>query len=515
MPPPPPASTGSWGASRDAAPAPWPATPVVASAAASSTAGWATEPAAGALDGDEVTFDDDGLRVEALEHDGVDLHDEMADVHVGHRGRWLRGVAVVAVLAVIGTLAGRAVIDRSRPTTMVVQTSAGSATVTTDLATAPTARWSLPVPDGASVSMVTQDATTVYVLLTSAGAMGQQVSVLALERADGTERWRYEVTGVDGLVQATSRGLLVNVFESRAVTGSLLEPADGTVRWQVDGVVTPAPDGGDVALVQQVSGQLRVGARFVALSTGLERWSPLGVLRTAIGLDVAVDATCESLTGRAIDDGRVRWTYPAGGGEPTAAADLCPTSQQVRLAIVGDRIVVADGTDFVALDSEGRERWRVAAAGRTLAGQTGTYLLVQDAQAPGGRVYLDPDGRPVDQASFATIRGRGRDSTLLVRRDGDTMMLVDQGDTVVRLDRRTGLAAGAPMAGTGPIGVGQRSVYRVNAAGDALVSYSLSSGENGWTAPLDAAAVGARPVIWSADQVIVVGAVTGPLGVYG
>lgn len=504
-PPPPPAPSAYW--------------PVVAPPPMLDFSGVGEAPgSAGSDDADHelTTFDDDdgGLRVEALEHEGIDLHDDEPVLHVGDRGRWLRRVAVGVVLAVGAVAVSRTLIGGLDDPAMIVQTGAGSVRVTSDLSEVPERRWTFTVPDGATIGMVTQDSTTVYALLTLAGASGQQVSVLALDRTAGQTRWRYDVTGVDGLVQATPQGLLLNVYEGRSTTGSLLEPADGTVRWQVEGLVAPAPGHDDAVIVQQVSGRLAVGARIIAMSTGQVRWEPLGLLRTGLGLDVAVDAGCDVIRGRDLGDGAVRWSYP-GVGEEAAAADLCPFGQ-VRLAVAGSHVVIADGADLVGLDAQGRESWRKPADGRTIAGSSGAFVLVQRRQAATDRAYLDAgDGTEVDLAAFALIRGRGRGSLLVARKGSTTVMLVDQGDAVVRVDDRTGAADSQPMAGTGPVGLGESTVYRVSADRSAVIGYALSSGRTRWTTPLDAAATGRDPVIWSGDDLLVVGDAAGPLTAYG
>jgi outer membrane protein assembly factor BamB len=334
----------------------------------------------------------------------------------------------------------------------------------------------------------------------------------------------YYVTAAAGTVHPTPLGLLLNVQDDRAVGATMLELADGTVRWQLDGFVSQVPGSPRYGIVQQVDGRVVLGLQVIDLATGTERWTPAGSLRSGLGLEVLVDANCDAIIGRSIENGLERWrVVPLDGGT------FCERNRP-QLTVAADRIVVAEGTELIGIDAEGREAWRQDLGDRVLAGSNGPFVQLRRPDAVADQLYLDATtGDALTAEAQERLDSARRDRTVLARLGDETVVLLDTDAGVVRADRATAAVEGEPMAGAGAVGLGRTTVYRLDDAGDSLVGYDLASGATRWTVAVAASAVAASavtgsadggsvastPRVFSADRHVVVGTATGDLVAFG
>lgn len=472
---------------------------------------------------DDVLDQDGALRVEIVTDDedaddgtelaftagGRDVRTHRRDVQLGgRRGVGRRIVAGIAVAAAVVAAGLGVVARRDGGGALTVQLVGGTAAVTGDLVDEPTRRWGFEPAVGSRVLAAVQDDAAVYVL-TRAEADTVSLTVHALDSATGAARWTYDVVATTGSIHATPAGIVFNTQADRALAATMLSAADGTVRWQVDGFVTQAPGAPGYGIVQQVSGRVTAALNVIDLSTGSPRWTPAGSLRAGLGIDVLVDATCDALTGRAAADGLIVWRYASPEGQ-----SFCSRSRP-QLAVAADRIVVAEGDELVGLDAQGRERWRQPRDGLALAGSSGPYVQLRSTDASAAPSYLDAStGTALSPSSAERVTTANRDRTVLARDGARTLVLLDEGDAVVRADRGTAEPAGLPMPGAGAVGLGRTSVYRTSAAGDLLVGYDLATGTPRWSVPLVVAGEG-TPQVWTADRVVVAGTADGGLTVFG
>lgn len=471
----------------------------------------------GALDDDgslvvEVLGDEADDEAEEVTFGGRDVRTDHRDVRVGRGGRTAgaaRRVALVGLALAALVAGGLTVADqRGGERGLTVQLAGGTATLAGDHATAPTRRWTFEPPAGASVLTAVQDAGAVYVLTQTVGET-RALTVDALDAATGMVRWTYDVVAASGTIHVTPDGLILNTQADRAVGATMLALGDGTVRWQLEGFVTQVPGSPDHGIVQQVSGRVAVALNVVDLATGSPRWTPAGTLRTGLGLDVLVDATCDAVTGRAADDGLIRWRYSSAEG-----TSFCSRSRP-QLAVAADRIVVVEGDELVGLDATGRERWRRPLGSSLLAGAFGPYVQLRSRDSADAPTYVDATtGADIGADGAARITGADRDRTVVARQGDRTLVFLDEGDAVVRADRGTAEAAGLPMPGFGAVGLGRTSVYRTSAAGDQLVGYDLATGKARWSVPLDLTD-GGEPRVWTADRLVVVGSSSKGLVAFG
>lgn len=226
---------------------------------------------------------------------------------------------------------------------------------------------------------------------------GGEGALLALERADGSERWRLERPLTAPPVALGSSVLVVSsdgdgLVERRAV-------ADGTAAWERSveesgtTVLTGAPAVADGALY--VTGILEYGAgddsRGLVLSldpsTGSVRWrstiaSPVSASPVVTDEAVVVAAQDGSVAALAREDGTPLWTADTGGTVRTTPA------------VDGSRAYVLLKGVVVALDlSDGTEAWRtrvgqalingLAVGSRSVyvGGKTLTALSIADGTA--------------------------------------------------------------------------------------------------------------------------------------
>ena len=471
-------------------------------------------PAAPAPEAPATLASDGSLNVEIVHGDDADGEDNGSDlipeVRVG--GRRIRGLVRVGLAAAVVAAAavGGLVATRDSSTTFLVQTSGGTIDVKVDHATAPSALWSYRIPEDTTVTSVSQGDDAVYIAMRNDTGTGEPgtMTVVALDAA-GTPQWTYDVTADGGSIHATPAGVLVNVQDGRGAYATMLALADGTVRWQLDGFVTQAPGEAGIGIVQQLNGRVALGLEVIDLDRGTPRWTPAGSLRTGLGLGVIVDANCDEVQGRSATTGLVQWRFAALDG-----TTFCNRGRP-QLTVASDRVVVADGSDLVGLDASGQERWRRPLAGQALAGSNGTWVWLRQQSAPAEQTYLDAaTGAELDSAAAALIVNANRDRTVLAHTSGRPLVLLDEGDAMMRVDPRTGQPKGAAMPGAGAAGIGLGTVYRLSADGDALVGFDLATGRQRWSVPVSTGGDGATTV-WAAGRVIVVGAGTGTLTAYG
>lgn len=449
----------------------------------------------------EVVDDEGDHGDEVVEFRGRDTHTDQRDVHVGRRMRRVRRVALAALAAAAVVAAGFTVVGRGGDDGMTVQLAGGTMAVTGDHVAAPTQRWTYEPADGSNVVMAVQDAGAVYVLSEVRGG-GDALTVAALDAVTGTARWTYDVVAAGGTVHATPAGVIVNVQDDRSVSATMLAVGDGSVRWQLDGFVTQVPGSSAYGIVQQVNGRVALGLNVIDLATGNVRWSPAGTLRAGLGLDVLVDASCDAISGRSPGDGLVRWRYSSAEGD-----SFCGRSRP-QVAVAADRIVVTEGDDLVGLDASGREQWRRPVGTRVLAGTNGPYVQLRQQDSVADQSYVDATtGADIDEAGFQLITGSNRDRTVLARSGDDTIVLLDEGATVVRADRGTAATVGTPMPGAGTVGLGRTTVYRADTTGTELAGFDLATGEQRWSVPLGP--MGGAPRVWTADRLVVVGTAQG------
>ncbi len=469
--------------------------------------------------------DDGSLRVEVIDDDAdeagdggtdggrefhrTDVRRDGRDVHHGRGMRWMRRSALAALAVAALVAAGLAVAGRDGAQGMTVQLAGGTQSVTDDHTGAPTERWTYDPAAGASVEMAVQDDTSVYVLTQVRRSGSGSLVVAALDAVTGEARWTYDVVAAGGSVHVTPVGLILNVQDDRSVSATMLALGDGSVRWQLDGFVTQVPGSAGYGIVQQVNGRVALGLNVIDLATGNVRWSPAGTLRSGLGLDVLVDASCDAISGRSPADGLVRWRYSSAEG-----ASFCGRSRP-QVAVAADRIVVTEGDDLVGLDASGRERWRRPLGTRVLAGANGAYVQLRQRDSVADQSYVDATtGADIDATGLALINASNRDRTVLARSGDATIVLLDQGDAVVRADRGSAAVTGERMPGAGAVGLGRSTVYRTSAAGDQLIGYDLATGRPRWSVPLSLAAAGA-PRVWTAGRVVVVGTASGALVAFG
>lgn len=157
--------------------------------------------------------------------------------------------------------------------------------------------------------------------------VGAEDALVALDPADGSERWRTEGAGGFGVPAAA--GDAVYAGYSGAGEGVLaVDAADGTERWTVpvdDGVTLPAVVDGTVV----VSGGR--DTRAVDAVTGEQRWR---VHLPADFYPVVADGMVylgedDGLHGVGLDDGAVRWTFERGSGRALSPPVVAPDALYV------------------------------------------------------------------------------------------------------------------------------------------------------------------------------------------
>ncbi|NHN60376.1 MULTISPECIES: PQQ-binding-like beta-propeller repeat protein [Halorussus] len=306
--------------------------------------------------------------------------------------------------------------------------------------------------------------------------------LLALDAADGSERWRFATAGLDYRSFAVGDEAAF-VADSSGVTA--VDVADGSERWST------AVDA-DGPLGQPTVGEERVylggerGFRALDRATGRERWTTrtaAGERTLAAGVweDQLVGWSSDAVYGLRVADGTERWRtdhegvrpYPAAGalagdaaylwGGSLAAIDLRTGAKRWTFESEygeGHSPVVRDGgvyfplsDDFVALDAaDGSERWRTGAGTPHRFWGTATDGLVYVVGEREVAAVDAASGRERWTLDFGDERGLWADAS------GDLALAATRSGTLYAVDRPSPLAT-APVAtaerfATSPAGLG-------------------------------------------------------------
>lgn len=235
-------------------------------------------------------------------------------------------------------------------------------------------RWHEGVESSAFGPRVEHVSDVVYVVRTVTGA--RESTLLALDPAVGSERWRYRTSGIDDVTAVGDVAYVIGDDGTAAVS-------HGEALWAAKG----ATDGGFGEILGVESGRVVVSRddalRGFDTATGTEHWrlTTDGSAITAVHDGTAYVGTGE-LSALDVATGAERWTAAVDGTvESVAVVDegVDGADHAVFVATVDDRLyrVTPDGATAWSAPIDG-DRYRVSAAGDLLFVSTNesVYALV-------------------------------------------------------------------------------------------------------------------------------------------
>jgi outer membrane protein assembly factor BamB len=220
--------------------------------------------------------------------------------------------------------------------------------------------------------------------------VGGSEALVALDGADGTERWRSETDhafGVPAVVDDT-------VYVSAASGTAALDLADGSEAWTTDrGAESDVPAIADGTVV--VSRPEEVVA--LTAADGTERWShrPGAEFYPVVTDGLVYLGTYEGLFGLGLDDGTQEWRVDRGSGRTLSAPTVTPDTLYLaeRPGEAGDAAFAFDRTA-----GRPEPRWCSSVFDAAVPAATDEHALV--LQSPGG-----PDDREPPLLAFTASLG--------------------------------------------------------------------------------------------------------------
>jgi outer membrane protein assembly factor BamB len=220
--------------------------------------------------------------------------------------------------------------------------------------------------------------------------VGSREALVALDGADGTERWRYAADrafGVPAVVDDT-------VYVSAASGTAALSLADGSELWTTDQGAE-----GDVPAVAAGTVVVSRPEEVVALAAddGRERWvhSPGAEFYPVVADGLVYVGTYEGLFGLSLADGTREWRVDRGSGRTLSAPTVTPDTLYLaeRPGEAGDAAFAFDRTG-----GRPEPRWCSSVFDAAVPAATDEHALV--LQSPGG-----PEDREAPLLAFTASLG--------------------------------------------------------------------------------------------------------------